>query len=96
MSDTPRNITLERVNRLTQAVGDLAENNAAQNRMTARLLVQMNDGIASLTKEVHALAGEVRSLAAEQVLLGNRVEEAFARAMQANYRLNEIEDKSDV
>jgi hypothetical protein len=34
----------------------------------------------------------VRGLASEQALLGNRVENAFSRAMRANIRLDEIED----
>ena|SRR5215831_13893347 len=39
----PRNLTLERVNRLSQAVADLMESHAAQGRMIARLLEQMSE-----------------------------------------------------
>ena len=85
MSAAPRNLTLERVNRLMQAVADLTESHAAQGRIMARLLTQMNANLETLTKEV-------RDVAAEQILLGNRIEEALVRAMRANIRLDEKED----
>lgn len=41
MSEQPRDLNLERLNRLSQAVADLMESQAAQNRNTARLLEQV-------------------------------------------------------
>lgn len=55
--------------------------------MITRLLMQMSEQLEILTKTV-------REVASEQVLLGNRVEDAFARAMRANARLDELEDKA--
>jgi hypothetical protein len=92
MSDKPRDLTLERVNRLTQAVADLGENQTAQGRMLMRLLGQMSDQLGAIRTELAALNGTVRDLASEQVLLGNRVENAFTRALRTNIRLDEIED----
>jgi ABC-type transporter Mla subunit MlaD len=89
----PRNLTLERVNRLSQAVADLMENHAAQGRMLTRLLGRMDERLASIDTTLTALAQDVRALANEQLLLGNRIEDAFARALRANARLDEFEDK---
>lgn len=93
MSEQPRDITLERVNRLTQALADLAESHAANGRMTTRLLTRMNEHLASIDTRLVGLAAELHALASEQILLGNRVEEAFARALRVNTRLDEIEDR---
>ena len=92
MSDAPRNLTLERVNRLTQALADLMESHAAQGRMTTRLLTQMNEHMASIDERLATLSNGVRDLASEQILLGNRIEEGLARALRANARLDEKED----
>jgi hypothetical protein len=94
VSDEPRNLTLERVNRLTQAVADLAESHAAQGRMMMRLLTQMNEHLASMDIRLNELSKAVRDLASEEILLGNRVEEAFARALRVNIRLDEKEDEA--
>jgi hypothetical protein len=88
-----RNLTLERVNRLSQAVADLTDSHAAQGRMITRLLAQMNEHLASIDTKLTSLTTDVHNLAAEQVLLGNRIEEAFARALRTNVRLDEFEDK---
>lgn len=85
MSDTPRNLTLERVNRLTDAVADLMESHAAQGRAVLHRLDKIEAHLGSL-------ATDIRGLASEQALLGNRVENAFVKAMRANIRLDEIED----
>lgn len=89
----PRNLTLERVNRLSQAVADLVESHAAQGRMITRLLTQMNEHLASIDAKLTSLTTDVHNLATEQVLLGNRIEEAFTRALRTNIRLDELEDK---
>lgn len=97
-----RNITLERVNRLTQVMADLTESHAAQGRMIARLLEQisnrlssMDDRLSSMDKTMATIAKDVHDLASEQILLGNRIEDAFARALRANMRLDEREDGGD-
>jgi outer membrane murein-binding lipoprotein Lpp len=93
MSDKPRDLTLERVNRLTQAVADLVDNQTAQGRMLLRLLQQIAgklDGLDAIRSEIAALNTTVRQMAIEQTLLGNRVENAFAPAVQANIRLDEM------
>jgi hypothetical protein len=89
----PRNLTLERVNRLSQAVADLTESHAAQGRTILRLLTQLDQRLESMDTNLATLAKSVRELASEQALLGNRIEEAFARALRANVRLDELEDK---
>jgi hypothetical protein len=89
----PRNLLLERVNRLSQAIADLTESHAATGRMLARLLLQMNDRLSSIDQMLIQLTKDVRALASEQILLGNRIEDAFARALRANARVDEIEDK---
>jgi hypothetical protein len=87
VSDKPRDLTLERVNRLTQAVADLGESHAAQGRM---IIAQL----AAIRSELATLNASMRDVAGEQALLGNRVENAFSRALRANIRLDEIEDGS--
>lgn len=91
MSDPP-NITLERVNRLTQTVADFAESHATQGRQMARLLTQISDQLASIDAKLATMSKDIRELAGEQILLGNRIEEAFVRAARANIRLDELED----
>src|SRR6201995_1027158 len=92
MSDKTRDLTLERLNRLTQAVADLGENQTAQGRMLMRLLGQMSGHLGAIRSELATLNGTVRDLASEQVLLGNRVENSFTRALRTNIRRYEIED----
>ena len=95
----PRNITLERVNRLAQTVADLGESHAAQGRVTARLLAMIGEQLASIDAKLGSMdtkpttvSKDIRELAAEQILIGNRIEEAFTRAARANIRLDELED----
>jgi hypothetical protein len=89
-----RNLSLERINRLSQAMADLTESHAAQGRMMTRLLEQMNERLASIEVTLASLTKDVRGLASEQMLLGNRIEEAFARSLRTNTRLDELDDKS--
>lgn len=103
MSDQPRDLTLERVNRLSQAVADLMEGQATQNRNMIRLLGQMSQQLdrieanqAALTNEVREVAKEVREVASEQILLANRVENALAQAFRTNLRVDEMQaDRGD-
>jgi hypothetical protein len=83
MSDKPRDLTLERVNRLTEAVADLMESQAAQGRMLLRMLTQIDSRIDSIKTELTGLTAAVRELANKQVLLGDRVENAFSRVTPA-------------
>jgi hypothetical protein len=92
MSAKPRDPTLEQVNRLTQAVADLTESHAAQGASIISILEHMRGHLETFELPIGALTKEVRGLAAEQVLLGNRVEHAFSRALRTNIRLEEIED----
>lgn len=84
-----RNITL------AQAIADMIESHAAHGRMLMRLLNQMNERLVSIDAAMIELRNGVRDLTSEQVLLGNRIEEAFARALRANIRLDEREDSAD-
>jgi hypothetical protein len=94
MSDEqPRNLTLERVNRLPQAVADLMESQASQHLAMMRLLNRMDERLECIDTRLAALEKDARELASEQMLLGNRVENAFSRALRVNIRLDEIEDK---
>ncbi len=92
MSDKPRDLTLERVNRLGQAVADLMESHAAQGQSIIRILAAHGDQLSRIEAHLGMLAKEVRDLGPEQALLGNRVENVLARTLHANIRLAEIED----
>jgi hypothetical protein len=92
MPSEPRNITLERVNRLTQAVADLTESHATQGRGIIRLLEQIGEHLSGIDTKLAAMSKDVNSLATEQIILGNRVEDALTRALRANIRVDEIED----
>ena len=87
-----RDLMLERVNRLSQAVADLMENQTAQARAIQRMLSQTNERLDAIDMKLRALVQEVHKLASEQALLGNRVEDAFAGALRTNVRLDEMED----
>lgn len=93
MSDQPRDLNIERLNRLSQSVADLMESHAAQGRMINRTLVAIVDRLERIDGNLQVVAKEVRGLASEQILLGNRVEEAFSRAVRTNLRLDEVEDR---
>ncbi len=94
MSEAPRDLTLERVNRLSQAMADLMESQAAQNRNMTRMLDQVAAQLDRIEANQAAAAKELRSVASEQLLLANRIENALARAFRANLRLDEIEASS--
>lgn len=94
----PTSIVLERLARLTTAVADMMEAHAAQSRGVNRLLdsmgrqlARMEEQQATTIQEIRVLTAEMRNLASEQVLLGNRVEEAFSRALRTDIRLDEME-----
>ena len=74
-------------------MADLSESHAAQGRMTTRLLMQINERLAIIETALNTLATTVRELAGEQTLLGNRIEEALARSLRTNVRLDEFKDK---
>ena len=93
MSDKPRDLTLERINRLSQAVADMMESNNAMGRNLLRILEFQGNQLERIEGHLQSLTKEVRGLASEQVLLGNRVENAFSRALRTNIRLDEIEDE---
>jgi hypothetical protein len=83
MSDKPRDLTLEQVNRLTQAVADLTESHAAQGASILRILEHIRGhletgatDIATLKRERDALAlqlAQVRSYAPKGHRRGARV-----------------------
>jgi chromosome segregation ATPase len=105
MSDATRNLTLERIHRLTTAVADLMESHASQGRMLFQALEridarfdQMNARLDQMEARLNQMDGRlgcietaVKELASEQVLLGNRVENAFSRALRAHIRMDELE-----
>jgi hypothetical protein len=92
MSDKPRDLTLERVNRLTQAVADLTESHAAQGRQFLSMMGRLLEHLERIEDQIVTVSKDIRELASEQVLLGNRVENAFSRALRTNIRLDEMED----
>jgi ABC-type transporter Mla subunit MlaD len=61
MSD-PRNLTLEQINRLTEAVANLMESHAAQGRAITRLLEQISTRLAAIEGTLVALDKSVRDL----------------------------------
>ncbi len=93
MSDKPRDLTLERVNRLTQAVADLGDSQTALGRMLLRMLGHIDENLPEISAQLTTLNQTVREQAGEQILLGNRVEAAFTQALRTNIRVDEIEDK---
>ena len=77
MSDTPRDFTLERVNRLTLAIADLTESHASQGRQFMAMMQRLLEHLERIEAHTVAMGKDLRELASEQVLLGNRVENAF-------------------
>ena len=92
MSENPRDLTLERINRLTVAVADLSESHTAQGRQLLAMVQRVIDRLERIEAQIATVGMDVHALASEQVLLGNRVENAFNRALRTNIRLDEIED----
>jgi hypothetical protein len=92
MSENPRDLTLERVNRLTVAVADLSESHTAQGRQSLAMVQRVIDRLERIETQIAAVGMDVHALASEHVLLGNRVQNAFNRALRTNIRLDEIED----
>ncbi len=83
MGDLPRDLTLERINRPSQAIGDLMESHAAQGRAVIQSVERINsrlDRIETRLERVEnslqQVCADLRSVASEQILLGNRVEDA--------------------
>jgi hypothetical protein len=70
------------------------ESHATQGRMTNRMLDVISDKLDRIDGSLQALTKEVRGMASEQILLGNRVEGAFSRASHTNLRLDQIEDRA--
>jgi hypothetical protein len=93
LSDPPRDFTLERVNRLTLAIAVLTESHAAQRRQIMAMMQRLLEHLERIKAQTVAVGKVLRELASEQVLLGNRVENAFSRALRTNIRLDEIEDE---
>jgi hypothetical protein len=93
LSDTPRDFTLERVNRLTLAIADLTESHASQGWQFMAMMPRLLEHLERIEAHTVAMGKDLRELASEQVLLGNRVENAFSRALRTNIRLDEIEDE---
>jgi hypothetical protein len=93
MTDKPRDLTLKRVNRLSTAVADLMESQTSHNGMVLGILKRLDDRLDAIDAKFGAVSRDIRGLASEQVLLGNRVESAFTRALRTNIRLDEIEDE---
>jgi hypothetical protein len=82
---------LERIKRFTEAVADLMESHTTQGRNVARLLDlqgqqlgRIEVALHTLSSDVRALAAHVHELASEQILLGNRVENAFSERLTQN------------
>jgi uncharacterized Rossmann fold enzyme len=73
-------------------MADLMESNAAQGQIVIRILEAHGDQLARIEAHVGSLVKDVRNLASEQALPGNRVENALARAFRANIRLDDLED----
>ena len=97
MSDRtqPRDLTLERIDRLSQSLADLMESHATQGRNINRLLDLMGQHLNRIETQIQILTAEVHGLASDQVLMANRVEDAFSRALRTNIRLDEIEDTAN-
>lgn len=103
MSEQMRDLTLERIRRLTEAVADLIESHAVQGRHVGRLLDLQGQQLGrievtlnTLATDVRGLTTHVRDIASEQGLLGNRIENAFSKALRSNIRLDETEDESRI
>jgi chromosome segregation ATPase len=95
MSTEPRDLTLERVNRLSYAVADLMDSHAALGKNLIRILDSINEQLSRLDARIDAQTKEIRNLASEQALLGNRVENAFARAFRVEMRVDELTARID-
>lgn len=66
-------ITLERMKGLSEAVADLMESHASRGRAMMKLLTRMDERLVGIEATLATLSKDVRELASEQILLGNRV-----------------------
>ena len=71
------------------------ESHAAQGQAILRILEAHGDQLTRIEAHLGVLTKDVRGLAREQAILGNRVENAFSRALRANIRFDQIEDAKD-
>jgi hypothetical protein len=98
VSDQPRDLVLERVNRLTVAVADLTESHVVKGRQLIGMIQRLEDQLdrmeARMEAQMSAMSKSARALASEQAVLGNRVDEAFSRALRTHLRLDQIEDRN--
>ena len=91
MTSAPRDLTLERLNRLSLAVADLMDGQATQARNTQRLLDHMSQQLDRIEANQVSFAKDLRSVTSEQLLLANRIEEALSRAFRTGLRLDDLE-----
>jgi hypothetical protein len=59
MSDPPRDLNPDRLDRLAQAVGDLMESHAAQGRMVNRMLGALDDKISALDTKLDQTRSDI-------------------------------------
>lgn len=91
MSDRPRDLTLERVNRLSQNLLDLMEGQNTHWRHNQRSMEMIVERLERIDGNILRLEKAITALASEQVLLANRVESAFSAALRTNIRMDAIE-----
>jgi len=95
MSGMTSDLTLERLARLTTAVADLMDGNNRQFRELAQWLKRIDDRLDRMDERLGRMETELRSVASEQLLLSNRVEEAFSRSMRTNMRLDRLTPETE-
>ena len=62
MSDQPRDLTLEQINRLSQAVADMMESNNEMGRTLLRVLEFQGNKLERIEGQLQSLTKEVRDL----------------------------------
>jgi chromosome segregation ATPase len=84
--------TRARVTRLSRDFADQADSHSAQLRGIQSTLEELQNEIAAMRGDITGLTNAFKSLKSEQVLLGNRVENALSASRRTNIRLDEFED----
>lgn len=93
MSDQPTSIMLERMNRLGSAMADLMEAHAQQSRGLLRAMEALEQRLARVEDGQTRVERGLHALTTEQISLSMAIENAASRALRANIRLDDIEDR---
>lgn len=93
MSDRIRDLTLERLHRMTAAMTEMSESHASQGRLFLSMMQRITEHLERLEASQVRIERQLGELGSEVVLSANRVENAFARSLKLENRMNEMEER---